>query len=40
MPTKVTVPMREVYFEETGMYSTDAEILIWFKNKKKNKESK
>ena len=29
--------MREEYFYETGMYSTDREILTWFKNKDKTK---
>jgi len=30
----VTPAMREVYFEATGMYSTDKEILKWFEENK------
>ena len=27
----VTEEMRTIYFEKTGMYSSDEEILRWFK---------
>ncbi len=27
----VTVEMRSIHFECTGMYATDAEILTWWK---------